>query len=101
MILAIDMDKNIHLFSSEEQVYKQIEAIDVENGEYEFCNEHGRRFFGEITTPVTTFKSGLFRLVAGEVDATLLNVFISGARALSQGTSEISTLDELREYFNC
>ena len=98
MVIVKDKEKNIHLFSSKDQVYRQIEAMDIENGEYEFCDDVGRRLYAKITSPVTNLKSGMFKLITGEKDISLPWAFFSNGSELSQGTADISTLEELREY---
>jgi hypothetical protein len=98
MILVLETNGCLlHLFSSVAEVESHLEAIDIENREYEFCDDTGQRFIGEITTPVTRFGGGRFRLVAeGVPDSKLVSSFLARARSLDRGCGELQTLDDLR-----
>jgi hypothetical protein len=49
MILVLEINGALlHLFSSAAEVESYVEAIDVENSEYEFCDDSGQRFVVEI-----------------------------------------------------
>ncbi len=96
MILVLDRDGILARYSSVAHAASQLEAIDVENGEYEFSDEHGRKFTAEITAPVTTFRAGSFQLVpTGEPDRSHLESMLSRARFLDNASASAS-LDELR-----
>ena len=97
MILAIDTKAVLYLFDSEDQVVTDFEAIDVENKEYEFCDDAGRRLDAEITKPVTRFRGGAFRLVSyGTPDRDLPIQFFRRARELGRACSGITSLEGLR-----
>ena len=71
MILMLHDDKRIEIFDSPDDPPKRLEAIDIENEEFRFCDEKGQRYVGVITRPVTTFGAGAFELRAeGEPDVT-------------------------------
>jgi hypothetical protein len=96
MLLALDSDRELYLFSTIAEAEADLEAIDIESEEYDFCDESGQRFRAEITSPVTRVRSGAFQLVPeGEPDASLPLTFWASARHLSQGCGEIKTLDDL------
>ena len=98
MILALDTDSVLHLFPSEEQASKDLEAIDIENHEYEFCDDAGQGFSAEITTPVTPFGSGTFKLVpSGAPDPGLPQSFLDRAREIGKPLQGISSPDDLRK----
>jgi hypothetical protein len=98
MILVLETNGCLlHLFLSSVQVEKELEVIDVENREYEFCDETGQRFVGEIVSPVGFFRSGKFRLKPdGIPDRTVIASFLSRAGSLDRGCDSIKSLDDLR-----
>jgi hypothetical protein len=96
MLLVLDTDRELYLFSAVAEAEAWLEAIDVENDEYDFCDESGQRFGPEITSPVTAFGAGAFRLVPqGERDTSLPLTFWASARHLARSSGEIMTLDDL------
>src|ERR1039458_6569242 len=63
MILTLETNGSLlYLFSSALEAESRLEAIDVENTEYEFCDDTGQRFVGEIIAPISKFGAGSFRL---------------------------------------
>lgn len=63
MILLLRHDDGaLVLFESLQDVTRHLEAIDIENGEYEFCDSSGQRFLGVVTRAVGTFRPGAFEL---------------------------------------
>jgi hypothetical protein len=98
MILALDSAKILYIFSSEKDVYKELEAIDIANGEYQFCDEKGRRYSAHITRPVTFFRQGTFAITVQDHDPALPLAFLDQARELGRGILGISTMSELRQY---
>jgi hypothetical protein len=98
MMLVLEINGGLlHLFSSAAEVESYVEVIDIENGEYEFYNDSGQRFVGEIIQPTGLIRSGRVRLVpVGVADQALLASFISRARTLERGCDGFQTLDDLR-----
>lgn len=96
VILALDTDSVLYLYASEDEACRDLEAVDIDNQEYEFCTDSGQRLIAEITTPVTAFRSGAFRLVSGEIEATLPMAFVDRAREIGRTVEGISSLDDLR-----
>jgi hypothetical protein len=98
MVIVLGIrDRLLYLYSSTTEAEAELEAQDVENGEYEFCDDLGQRLVGKITSPVTAFKAGGFRLVPeGVPDRAILDSFISRASILDRGCNGVITLDELR-----
>ena len=87
----------LHLFSSATEAESHLEAIDIEDGEYEFCDDTGQGFVGEVVAPVTTFRAGSFRLRPdGAPDRVLVASFLSRARSLERQCDGVRTLDDLR-----
>jgi hypothetical protein len=99
MILVLEINGGLlYLFQSAVEVESRLEAIDVENGEYEFCDSVGQRFVGEIISPITKFRAGSFRLKAdGAPDKTVVTSLLSRARSLDKGIEGIKNLDDLRK----
>jgi len=50
MMVLLD-DGGLRIFDSPDHPPDWIEAIDVENGEYQFCDDKGQRYVGVITKP--------------------------------------------------
>ena len=97
MFLVLDRDAELHVYSSAEDAEPDLETIDVENAEYEFCDDTGQRFLAEITSPVTTFRSGAFSLRPdGAPEAALPLSFVERAKVLGTPLGEITSLDALR-----
>jgi hypothetical protein len=98
MILAIDTHGVLFLFDAEEQVLKALETVDIENHEYEFCDDTGQKFVAEITKPVTRFRGGAFKLVpVGHPDRSLPLAFANKARELGNTYPGVSDLDDLKK----
>ncbi len=96
MLMVLDTDRELYLFATTAEAEAWREAIDIDNEEYDCCDELGQRFVDEITSPVTTFRAGAFRLVAqGEPDTTLPLTFWASARHLARTWGGIMTLDDL------
>jgi len=98
MMLVLELNGGLlHLFSSAAEVESYVETIDVENGEYEFCDDSGQRFVGEIIQPAGLFRSGRVHLApVGVPDQTLVASFVSRARTLERGCDGFQSLDDLR-----
>ena len=98
MILAIDTDNLLHLFESIKEACNCIEAIDIENNEYEFCDEIGQKYKPSILSPVTTFRAGTFTLKPiGEPDKNILISIITKSKSLDTVVDNINNLDELKK----
>jgi hypothetical protein len=98
MLLVLDRDAELHLFASTDHAQHDLEAIDIENAEYEFCDTAGQRFVPQLTSPVGTFRSGAFELHPdGTPDESIPLSFVARARALGTPCGEITSLDLLRK----
>jgi hypothetical protein len=62
MMMILRDDQVIEVFDSPLAPPDWIEAIDIENGEYQFCDDTGQRFVGEITKPSGFFRQAEWRL---------------------------------------
>ena len=97
MFLVLDRDAELHVYASASDAEHDLEAIDVENAEYEFCDDTGQKFLAEITSQVTTFCAGTFRLRSeGSPDTAFLSSLLSRARALGTSCGDITSLEALR-----
>jgi hypothetical protein len=101
MILVLETNGSLlYLFSSALEVESHLEAIDVENSEYVFCDDTGQRFVGEIIAPVTKCGAGSFSLKPdGTPDRALVAAFVSHARSLDRTCNGIKSLDDLRRLY--
>ena len=97
MILMLDREMGLSLYASTAEAERDLEAIDIENNEYEFCDERGQKIAGQITEPITRFRSGRFRLVTtGEADTAVPLLMVSRARRLERKLGTIKNLDHLK-----
>ncbi|NJN05470.1 MAG: hypothetical protein HC814_02455 [Rhodobacteraceae bacterium] len=91
-------DPVIEVFESPERPPDWIEAIDIENGEYQFCDEHGQRYVGVITRPPGWFRAEEF-LLRPEGSADLNNVLALIDRAeLIEPSNRFPDLEALRKH---
>jgi hypothetical protein len=63
MFLVLDTDGCLNIFDSVDAAQQHLEAIDIENDEYEFCDESGQPFVGELLPSRGMFSGGGFRIV--------------------------------------
>jgi hypothetical protein len=90
----------LYLFSSAAEAESHLEAIDIENNEYEFCDDTGQRFVGNVTKPITKFGAGSFNLKPdGKPDKAFIASFLSHARSLDQSCNGVKNLDDLRRLY--
>ena len=91
-------DPVIEVFSSPDTLPNSIEGIDVENGEYLFCDERGQKYVGEVTRPSGWFKSEEIRL-RPEGAPSISNVLELIDRAeLIEPNDQFPDLESLRRY---
>jgi hypothetical protein len=62
MMLVLRDDLVIEIFESAPTLRDGIEVIDVENEEYQFCDQNGQRYVGVVTEKSGWFSSGNFEL---------------------------------------
>jgi hypothetical protein len=62
MMMILTDDHAIELFDSPGHPPNWIELLDVENGEYQFCDDSGQRYVGEIARPAGLFRPAQWRL---------------------------------------
>jgi len=106
MILAIDENDALHVFTSVEDAERELEAIDVQQSVLEFSDGRGQRFSPVYTRPPTETRIGpigivdigAFRLLAvGEIDPSLPQSFIKRATYIEHTSiPSITTLQELQ-----
>ncbi len=88
----------LHLFSDAAEAESQLEAIDIENAEYEFCDDTGQRFVGQVVAPAGALHSGKFHLRPdGAPNPSILASILSWARSLERQCGGVRTLDDLRK----
>ena len=98
MILALEKDDgSLHLFASVPEAESHFEAIDVENGEYEFCDDNGQRLVPEIVAAITAFQAGSYRLrPGGAPDGELVSSVVSRAHYLARACKGVQSLEDLK-----
>ena len=62
MMLMLRDEPVIEIFDSPDNPPGWIETIDIENNEYQFCDDDGRRYVGVIARPSGWFRPPLFEL---------------------------------------
>lgn len=107
MILAIDKHNALHIFVCTEEAERHLEAIDVQQDTFEFCDDHGQLYSVVYARPPTesrlgpfrTVDIGAFKLIAeGAVDSSLPEKFVVRADHIEHSSlSCIATRDELRD----
>jgi hypothetical protein len=100
MLLVFDRDNYLHVFESVAAPEGHLEAIDVELGEYEFCDETGQPYVGEMLRTVEKWQDGEFRIVPrGERDPALPHSFLARAAQCYSKLPSFKNLQEARPYF--
>jgi hypothetical protein len=98
MIIMLRDDQVIELFDSHERPPSWIEGIDIENGEYQFCDDRGQPYVGVIIQPSGIFRQAEFRLQPqGTPDIKQALALIDQAKEL-QPNDRFSDLNALRNY---
>ena len=99
MLLVIDRDNTVGIYSSVADAEAQLETIDVELGEYDFCDETGQPYVGEMLQTVGKFRNGKFRIVPrGTRDPALPGTFLSRAVECHSRLPGLKTLEDARSY---
>jgi hypothetical protein len=98
MMIMLRDDPVIEVFDSPENPPSWIEAIDVENEEYKFCDDQGQRYVGRIT-PASTWRRQPEFVLRPEGVPELKNVLDLIERAnVIEPTERFPDLDSLRKY---
>jgi hypothetical protein len=97
MLIVLDTDGILNLYASPEEAEKHLEAIDIEDAEYEMCDDWGQRYVGKILSPVTSRQSGTFRIEKeGWPSQSVLSSILGRAQSLDQGYDKFQTIDDLK-----
>jgi hypothetical protein len=102
MLLVLDRDGYLHVFESLDAAHRDLETIDIENHEYEFCDDSGQQYLGEVIKTPGFFGRYDFRIVPdGSPDPALPLSLISRAKRLEVAkATPFKTLDDARAYFS-
>ena len=104
MILAFASDSTVCVFDTITQANCYCEAIDVENGEYAFIDESGRRLIPSLVRRadrgglfgIRIVEDGTFTLEStDEIQFDLLRRLQEGAISVDRGPTAIRSTDEL------
>lgn len=98
MMMLLRDDAVIELFDSPSTPPNWIEAVDVENREYSFCNEFGQRFEGVITRPISRFHSGEFELRPVGISAISNALDLVDRAKAIEPNSRFDSLNSLRRF---
>ncbi len=106
MILALDKHAGLYLFSSAKEAEQELEAIDVQQDEFEFCDATGQRYAVVYTVPpresrlgpLRTVDIGAFTLAAlGSVDPTVPESFVNRAAHIEHTSNPaLASIEALR-----
>jgi hypothetical protein len=87
----------LSLFESLAESVSHLETVDIESREFEFCDETGQRFVGEITEPIGLMSSGRFRFRPdGPPNKDFAVAILSKAQSLPRPVGSIKTLEDLK-----
>ena len=106
MILALDKHAALYVFSSASDAESHLEAIDVQDDAFEFCDERGQRFSPTYTRPpkrsrlgpIGFVSIGAFELTAdGDIDSGLPESFVERAAHVEHTSfPDMTTIEDLR-----
>jgi hypothetical protein len=106
MILAIDKNGALSVFASAEEAERHLEAIDVQQDAFEFCDARGQRYSPTYIRqpkesrigPFGIVDIGAFRLVAnGDIEAGLPEGFVGRAHHFEHTSlPAITSIETLR-----
>ena len=107
MILALDKHTALYVFSSTQDAECHLEAIDVQEEQFEFCDTRGQRYSPTYTIPpkrsrlgpIGFVEIGAFRLVTdGGIHADLPERFVERAAHIEYTSlSAITSIEVLRD----
>jgi len=98
MMVILRDDLVIEIFASPDNPPDWIEAIDIENEEYAFCDDDGQRYAGIITQPAGWFLPAAFVLQpVGAPDMANAIGLVDRAVAINPN-DEFPDLASLRSY---
>ena len=101
MLVLETIDGGLIVFPSAASATGHCELIDVENGEYEFCDHEGQRYVHSITSRTSFFSPGGFTLVPeGTPDTQNALKLIDRARYLQGKRCNLSSMDELKAFIS-
>jgi hypothetical protein len=96
MLLVLDKDSCLYIFDSVDAAESDLEAIDIENDEYQFCDDSGRSYTGELVPC-----SPGFRIVQrGLPNPHLPLSFIERAKHFWPQATPFKSFDDARTYFS-
>jgi hypothetical protein len=107
MILALNKHAALHIFTSPEDAARYLEAIDVQQDAFEFCDTRGQKFIPVYTRVPQASPSGLFHTVDigqfklethDDIDPTLPESFIRRARHIEYSSiPTVTSIESLRD----
>ena len=76
---------------------RELETIDIEHHEYEFCDEYGQPYVGEASRPPGIWRQGAFDIVPrGSPDPVMPASFIARTKHFSAESTAFKTLEDVR-----
>jgi hypothetical protein len=96
MLLVLDKDACLYIFDSVDAAQNDLEAVDIESDEYEFCDESGRLYSGELVPCPPGFRI----VQRGPPDPSLPLSFIERTKHFWPKGTPFDTLDDARAYFS-
>ena len=100
MMIMLRDDPVIEVFDSPDHPPSWIEAIDIENREYRFCDDTGQRYVGVITRPSGWFRQAEFELrPEGSADMKNLLDLLDRAKTIER-SDRFPDLEALRQHLS-
>jgi hypothetical protein len=98
MIMMLRDDLVLELFANPDNPPDWIEGLDIENAEYEFCNEDGCAYLPIIDKPSSAFSQAKYRLREnGSPDPNNALAFALRAKGIAPNAS-FKNVDELIQF---
>jgi hypothetical protein len=97
MMLILRDDRVIEVFDSFEHPPVWIESIDVENGEYQFCDDKGQRFVGVVGRHTLVTQAEWHLRPTGEPDIRNALGLVEKA-VMIESNSHFPDLDSLKRH---
>jgi hypothetical protein len=101
MLLYLEVRSGLlSAFASPHEAELKLEAIDITNREFEFCDDTGQRFAGVVSEATSTFRGGRFRLEpAGAPSKAHIAELVSRARSIDKTEQLPDTLEMAKERY--
>jgi hypothetical protein len=98
MMFILRDDAVIEIFESQDEPPKWIEAIDIENEEFRFCDDRGQRYLGVITQKSGWFAPAKFELRPDGIPDFKNAIALLDSAVALKPDQRFADLQSLRDY---